>query len=87
MKYRTINSEFYCGVDVHPKRSRLCILDNTGKQYLNRNIVNNFDNFKEFLNPFYRILWSDVNPLTATTGWLMAVINIGSHSTWDMLSI
>jgi len=52
MKYRTINSEFYCGVDVHPKRSHLSILDNTGKKYLSRNIVNNFDNFKEILNPF-----------------------------------
>ena len=52
MKYRTINSEFYCGVDVHPKRSHICILDNTGKKYVNRNMVNNFENFKEILNPF-----------------------------------
>jgi len=52
MHYSTINSEFYCGVDVHPKRSYICVLDNTGKQYLNRNIVNNFNNFKEIINPF-----------------------------------
>ena len=38
MKYRTIKSEFYCGVDVHPKRSYICIMDNTGKTLLNRNI-------------------------------------------------
>ena len=52
MHYRTINSKFYCGVDVHPKRSYLCILDNTGKSYVNRNIINNFNNFKEILEPF-----------------------------------
>jgi len=52
MHYRTIDSEFYCGVDVHSKRSYICVLDNTGKQHLSRNIVNNFDNFKEILDPF-----------------------------------
>jgi hypothetical protein len=46
------NSEFYRGVDVHPNRSCLCILYNTEKKYLNRNIVNNFDNFKRILDPF-----------------------------------
>jgi transposase len=52
MKYREINSEYYCGVDVHAKRSYVCVLDNTGKKYVNRNMVNNFENFKEILNPF-----------------------------------
>ena len=49
MKYREINSEFYCGVDIHSKRSYICVLDNTGKKYLNRSMVNNFQDFKELL--------------------------------------
>ena len=52
MKYREINSEFYCGVDVHSKRSYICVLDNTGKKYLNRSMVNNFQDFKEVLHLF-----------------------------------
>ena len=52
MKYREINSEFYCGVDVHCKRSYICVLDNTGKKYLNRSMVNNFQYFRELLHPF-----------------------------------
>ena len=52
MKYWTINSEYYCGVDVHPKRSYVCVLDDMGKQHLNINIKNNFDTFKEIINPF-----------------------------------
>ena len=52
MKYREINSQFYCGVDVHSKRSHVCILDNAGKKYVNKGIVNNFENFKEILDPF-----------------------------------
>ena len=49
MKYREINSEFYCGVDVHSKRSYICVLDNSGKKYLNRSMVNNFQDFRELL--------------------------------------
>lgn len=52
MKYRTINSQFNCGVDVHPRHSRLCILDNIGKQVLNRNMSNNFNNFKQIIEPY-----------------------------------
>lgn len=52
MHYRKIESEFYCGVDIHPKRSQICVLDNTGNRYVNRNIVNNIDNFKEIIDPF-----------------------------------
>ena len=52
MKYRTIQSNFYCGVDIHPKKSQLCVLDNNGKRYLNKNIINDFADFKETLNLF-----------------------------------
>ena len=52
MKYRTIQSNFYCGVDIHPKKSQLCVLDNNGKRYLNKNIINDFADFKQVLNPF-----------------------------------
>jgi len=52
MHYRTIQSDFYCGVDTHSKRSQLCVLDNTGNRHLNKNIVNDFNDFKEIINPF-----------------------------------
>ncbi len=52
MKYRTINSEFYCGVDVHPKRSYFYILDHKGNRLVNRNLINNFDDFKQILTPY-----------------------------------
>lgn len=52
MHYSIIDSEYYCGVDLHPKRSQINVLDNIGTQYVNRNIVNNFNNFKEIINPF-----------------------------------
>jgi transposase len=52
MQYRKIHAEFYCGVDVHPKKSYLCILDKSGEKRLGLNLKNNFDNFKETVNPF-----------------------------------
>jgi len=52
MHYRSINSEFYCGVDIHPKHSQICVLDHNGKKYINSNIVNNFNKFKQIIQPF-----------------------------------
>jgi transposase len=52
MQYRKIQSEFYCGVDVHPKKSYLCVLDKSGEKRLALNLKNNFDNFKETVNSF-----------------------------------
>jgi transposase len=52
MQYRKIHAEFYCGVDVHPKKSYLCVLDKSGEKRLAVNLKNNFDNFKETVNPF-----------------------------------
>jgi len=52
MYYRTIQSHYYCGVDVHPKQSYLCVLDTHGKKYLSKNMHNNFNRFKEILSPF-----------------------------------
>ena len=52
MHYRTIQSNFYCGVDIHPKKSHLCILDNNGKKHLSKNIINDFTDFKRILKPF-----------------------------------
>lgn len=52
MYYRTISSEYYCGVDVHSTRSHLCILDHAGKKLAKMNIQNNFDIFKYILTPY-----------------------------------
>ena len=52
MYYRTISSEYYCGVDVHSTRSHLCILDHAGKKLAKMNIQNNFDIFKDILTPY-----------------------------------
>jgi transposase len=52
MRYRNIHSEFYAGVDVHPKRSQLCVMDKTGQILFNRNLINNFVKFKKMLEPY-----------------------------------
>ena len=52
MDYRAINSQFDCGVDIHPEWSHICVPDNTGKKYVNRNMINNFNNFKQIIQPF-----------------------------------
>jgi transposase len=52
IQYRKIHTEFYCGVDVHPKKSYLFVLDKSGEKRLGLNLKNNFANFKESVKPF-----------------------------------
>ena len=37
MRYRHIHADYYAGIDVHPGRSQVCVMDNTGQIMLNRN--------------------------------------------------
>ena len=84
MHYSIIDSGYYCGVDVHPKRSYINVLDNTGIQYVNRNIVNNFEISRKLLILFYQISSLAVNRRIVTTGLLIVVMNIRSHFILDM---
>lgn len=52
MRYRHIHSDYYAGVDVHPRRSQVCVMDKTGQIMFNRNLKNNFAQFKQMLEPF-----------------------------------
>jgi transposase len=52
MKYRQIHSKYYGGVDVHPNKSQICVMDKTGQILLNKNFRNNFDNFNQIIQPF-----------------------------------
>ena len=52
METKKIEATFYCGVDMHAKTSYLCILDQVGDIQLRRNIPNNFQMFKYFVEPY-----------------------------------
>jgi transposase len=52
MQYHQINSKYYCGIDLHSKSIFVCIMDKEGKIYYHRNMRNDFDNFKETIQPF-----------------------------------
>ena len=52
MQEQQIISKYYCGVDVHPRNSYFCVMDALGNIKIRKNIKNNFDVFKDYLNPF-----------------------------------
>jgi transposase len=52
MQEQQIISKYYCGVDVHPRTSFFCVMDALGNIELRKNIKNNFDVFKDYLNPY-----------------------------------
>ena len=53
---------FYCGIDLHSKKSQLCIIDKDGKKVKEGNLNNDLSLILEFLEPFGR----DVSQTTVT---------------------
>jgi hypothetical protein len=49
MHYKTIHADYYAGIDVHPNRSQVCVMDKTGQVMLNRNFKNSFTNLKHLI--------------------------------------
>lgn len=47
-----ISSEYYCGVDLHARTIYICVMNRDGKILLTRNITNNFNIFKGFMESF-----------------------------------
>ena len=52
MRYRHIHANYYAGIDVHPRRSQVCVMDQTGQIMMNRNFKNDFSHFKQMIEPF-----------------------------------
>ena len=43
---------FYCGIDLHTKKSQLCIIDTDGKKVKEGNLNNDLSVIFKFLEPF-----------------------------------
>lgn len=52
MELANINTKYVCGVDLHGKTKYICVMDKGGKILLHRNMKNDFDCFKNYVNPY-----------------------------------
>jgi len=52
MDYATIDSTYYCGVDLHARTMYLCLMDQSGQIHVHRNIKNDFALFQRVLAPY-----------------------------------
>jgi len=43
---------FYCGIDLHAKKSQMCIIDRKGKKVKEENLDNDLTLILQFLKPF-----------------------------------
>lgn len=43
---------FYCGIDLHSKRSHVCIIDENGEKVKEENLINDLSLILDFLKPF-----------------------------------
>jgi len=52
MKFYTGNHKFYCGIDLHARKMYVCILNNSGKIVLHKNIKTDPELFFELIFPY-----------------------------------
>ena len=52
MNFYNVQHKYYCGIDLHAKSMYLCILDNTGKSLVHRNIRTDGNYFLKVLEPY-----------------------------------
>lgn len=45
---------FYCGIDLHSKKSRVCVIEKKGKKVKEENLNNDLALILPFLKPFGR---------------------------------
>ena len=43
---------FYCGIDLHSKKSHVCVIDKDGKKVKEKNLNNDLALILQFLKPF-----------------------------------
>jgi transposase len=52
MEYHQIDTEYYCGIDLHSRSMYVCVMDRQGSILYHRNMRNDFDIFKHSIQPF-----------------------------------
>jgi len=52
MKFYTGNHKFYCGIDLHARKMYVCMLNNSGKIVLHKNIKTDPEIFFELIFPY-----------------------------------
>jgi transposase len=52
MKFYTQQHQFYCGIDLHARTMFVCILDQSGKICLEKNLYSDPDEFLSAIEPF-----------------------------------
>lgn len=73
--------KFYCGIDLHSKKSHVCIIDKNGKKVKEENLSNDLSLILDFLKLFGK----DVHiAIESTINWYwivdgLRVVQKGSH--------
>ena len=52
MRLASVNSKYYCGVDVHAKTSYVCVMSKVGKVLVHEETESNFGKIHELLKPY-----------------------------------
>ena|GEM_PF-1087526 len=88
MKFYTGNHKYYCGIDLHARKMYVCILNNSGKIVMHKNIKTDPEIFFELIFPYLEdivvgveCMFSPENISGSSTGNRLRICatNITSH--------
>jgi len=52
MKFAKVDSKYYCGIDLHSRSMYISVMDKEGEILFHRNMPNDFDIFKNYVERF-----------------------------------
>jgi transposase len=52
MKLLNVDSQYYCGIDLHKEKMYACIMDQSGQIHLHQNMSTDFDTFLDHVQPY-----------------------------------
>lgn len=52
MRFAKVDAQYYCGIDLHSRSMYVCVMDKQGEIVFHRNMPNNFDIFKKYVQPY-----------------------------------
>ena len=52
MEYAKIESDYFCGIDLHSRSMYVCIIDQKGKKLFHKNLTNSKEDLAALLAPY-----------------------------------
>ena len=86
MRFAKVDSKYYCGIDLHSRSMYISVMDKEGEILFHRNMPNDFDIFKNYVEHLQPNMAVGSNRVATTIGSPMPAKKQTSHFISAMLT-